>query len=90
VISLGVKPGIPQISTNDELSDSALYIHVRCDTTVTWQISSSTQCNSDPSGQSQFSKISYRYLNTIFVCVFVVNSIFNLKLFFNIMVSISF
>jgi len=34
VIGLGVKPGIPQISTDDEPSDSTLYIHVRCDTTV--------------------------------------------------------
>jgi len=35
VIGLGVKPGIPQISTDDEPSDSALYIHTTYDTTVT-------------------------------------------------------
>jgi len=32
---LGVADGIPTSSTDDEPSDSALYIHVRCDTTVT-------------------------------------------------------
>ena len=37
-----------------------------------------------------FAKISNRYLNTVFVCVFVINSIFNLKLFFNVIVSILF
>jgi len=52
VIGLGVANGIPMSSTDDETNDSALYIHVRCDITVTWQISSTTQCTSDTSGQS--------------------------------------
>jgi len=90
VIGLGVKPGMPQSSTDDEPGDSALYIHVRCDITVTWQTSRSTQCNSDTSGQTQFAKISNRYLIIIFVCIFVINSIFNLNLFFNVIVSILF
>jgi len=52
VIGLGVANGIPTSSTYEEPSDSAVYIHVRCDTTVTWQFSSSTQCNSDFGGQA--------------------------------------
>jgi len=35
VIGLDVEPGIPQITTDDESSDSALYIHTTYDTTVT-------------------------------------------------------
>jgi len=52
VIGLDVANGIPTSSTDDEPGDSALYILVRWDTPVTWQISSSTQRNSDVGGQS--------------------------------------
>jgi len=54
VIGLGVANGIHTSSTDVEPSESAPYTRVRWDTTVTWQISSSTQCSSVVGGQSQF------------------------------------
>ena len=69
-----------------EPSNSALYIHATYDIKVTWQISSNTQCNSDTSGQLQFTWITNRFLTTILLSVFIINSICKLKLFFCIIV----
>jgi len=52
-----------------EYTSSALYIHARFDTKVTWQI-------------SDFETI----FTVIFLTVFIVNSIYNSKLIFNIVI----